>query len=326
MTAITSKKISFVVPLYNEATGVIEFHESLEAVVKQNLDNYEIIYCDDGSTDKTSELVAELSKNDKNIKLVKLSRNFGKENALTAGINFASGDAIFMLDGDGQHPVELIPDFIKSWLDGNKVVIGIRLSNTSQGVTKRIGSSLFYKSFHLFTGRKIVKGSTDFRIIDQSVAEAFLELKDADRITRGLIDWLGFKTSYIEFRAKARQQGSAGYSVNKLIKLAMNSYVGFSATPLYFFGYLGVFITGISFIGGVVIFIEQIVLSDPLNWNFTGTAMLGILIIFLVGVLLMAQGIMSVYISMIHNQARQRPLYVIDFDNSIGLNKNDKKT
>ncbi|HEY5267853.1 MAG TPA: glycosyltransferase family 2 protein [Candidatus Saccharimonadales bacterium] len=326
MSAITPKKISFVVPLYNEATGVIEFHESLVAVVKESLDNYEIIYCDDGSADNTSELVAELSKNDKNIRLIKLSRNFGKENALTAGINFASGDAVFMIDGDGQHPVELIPDFIKAWLYGNKVVIGIRISNQDEGFIKKLGSRLFYKSFTLFTGREIVKGSTDFRIIDQAVVEAFLALKDTDRVTRGLIDWLGFKTSYIKFRAKAREHGNAGYSFNKLVKLAMNSYVGFSTTPLYFFGYLGVGITGISFITGIVVFIEQIILGDPLNWNFTGTAMLGILIIFLVGILLMAQGIMSVYISMIHNQAKQRPLYVIDFEASIGLNKNDRKT
>ena len=326
MTAITSKKISFVVPLYNEAGGILEFHKSLENIIKANLTNYEIIYCDDGSLDNTSELVSRLSKNDKNIKLIRLSRNFGKENALTAGIKFASGDGIFMIDGDGQHPVELIPDFIKSWLNGNKAVVGLRIANSKEGMVKRLGSYLFYRSFTKMTGKRLMAGTTDFRIIDKTVQQAFLELKDTDRVTRGLIDWLGFKTSYIKFRAKPRVHGSAGYSFNKLVKLAMNSYVGFSTTPLYFFGYLGVTISSLSFILGIMVFIEQLLLGDPLNWKFTGTAMLGILIIFLVGILLMAQGILSIYVSMIHNQAKQRPLYIIDFDNSIGLNKSDKKT
>jgi dolichol-phosphate mannosyltransferase len=325
MSALTHKKISFVVPLYNEADNVIEFNSSLVKIITDNLSSYEIIYCDDGSSDKTSELVDQLSKSNPNIRLIKLSRNFGKENALTAGINYASGDGILMIDGDGQHPVELIPDFIKSWINGNKVVVGIRIANSNEGYVKKIGSSLFYRSFNLFTGQKLTKGTTDFRIIDRIVAEAFLALKDTDRVTRGLIDWLGFKTSYISFRAKPRQHGSAGYSINKLIKLAMNSYVGFSTTPLYFFGYLGVGITGISFITGIIVFFEQIILGDPFHWKFTGTAMLGILIIFLVGILLMAQGIMSVYISMMHNQTKQRPLYIVDFENSIRLDKNDQK-
>ena len=221
-----------------------------------------------------------------------------------------------MLDGDGQHPVELIPEFIKTWLDGNPVVVGIRKSNSKEGMIKKWGSYVFYKTFNKITGQKIPPGSTDFRLIDRSVQQAFIELKDADRITRGLIDWLGFKTAYIEFRAKPRQHGNAGYSIHKLVKLALNSYVGFSNTPLYFFGYLGAAISTLSFIFGIVILIEQPILGDPLSWKFTGTAMLAILIIFLVGIVLMAQGILAIYVSTIHNQTKQRPLFIVDIANS----------
>jgi dolichol-phosphate mannosyltransferase len=321
MAILTSKKISFVVPVYNEALGIIDFHKSLEKAIDANLIDYEIIYCDDGSRDSSSKQIAELAAQNKRIKLISLSRNFGKENALTAGIFYATGDAIMMLDSDGQHPVELIPDFIKTWVNGNKVVVGIRATNSNEGTVKKLGSYLFYKSFNKITGKKLIPGTTDFRIIDKTVQEAFLELKDTDRVTRGLIDWLGFKTAYINFKAKAREHGEAGYSFNKLVKLAMNSFAGFSTTPLYFFGYIGVAISSLSFILGVTVFIEQLLLGDPLSWKFTGTAMLGILIIFLVGIILMAQGILSVYVSMIHNQTKQRPLYIIDFENSVGLNK-----
>lgn len=316
MSELTNQKISIVVPLFNEAAGLEQFNNSLTQVLDENLSSYEIIYINDGSRDKTVEILHNLSKSNSRVRYISLTRNFGKENALSAGIFYATGQAVMMLDGDGQHPVELIPEFIKAWLDGNPVVVGIRQSNSKEGITKKWGSYVFYKTFNRITGQKIPAGSTDFRLIDRSVQQAFINLKDSDRITRGLIDWLGFKTDYIHFDAKARAQGSAGYSFHKLVKLALNSYVGFSNTPLYFFGYLGATISALSFILGIAIFIEQLLLGDPLSWKFTGTAMLAILIIFLVGIVLMAQGILAIYVSQVHNQSKQRPLFVIDNDNS----------
>jgi dolichol-phosphate mannosyltransferase len=300
-----------------------QFNHSLNEVLDKNLSNYEIVYCNDGSSDETSRILGNLSEANPKVSYISLTRNFGKENALSAGIFYASGEAIMMLDGDGQHPVELIPQFIKSWLAGNPVVVGLRQTNSKEGITKKWGSYIFYKTFNKITGQKIPSGSTDFRLIDRSVQEAFIALKDTDRITRGLIDWLGFRTSYISFKAKARQHGSAGYSFHKLVKLALNSYVGFSNTPLYFFGYLGTAISTLSFILGLAIFIEQLLLGDPLSWKFTGTAMLAILIIFLVGIVLTAQGILAVYVSLMHNQTKQRPLFVVDVDNS-SLGKDHK--
>jgi glycosyltransferase involved in cell wall biosynthesis len=316
--------ISFVIPLYNEAPGLEAFHASLlDVIAKADIKTYEIIYCDDGSTDNTGKLVQSLHDADSHVKLIKFSRNFGKESALTAGIAEAAGQAIITLDGDGQHPVELLPKFIESWMSGAQVVIGIRTSNSGEKSIKKSNSRWFYTVFNKLTGQKLIPGSTDFRLIDKAVQQAFLQLKESDRITRGLIDWLGFTRDYIYFDAKPRESGDSSYGTSKLMKLAADSFVSLTPTPLYVFGFFGIFITCGAFLLGSCVFLEQIILNDPLHWNFTGTAMLGILILFLVGIVLLSQGILSLYISHIHSQSKARPLYVIDYDKSAGVKKNN---
>jgi glycosyltransferase involved in cell wall biosynthesis len=316
--------ISVIVPVYNEAGGLRAFHESLVEQLETSVKNaYELIYCDDGSTDDTAHLIQEIRSKNEHIKLIRLTRNFGKENALTAGINEATGQAIILLDGDGQHPVELIPKFITSWTEGSPVVVGVRDSSKQKQYFKSVRSKWFYKLINLFTRNELQPGSTDFRLIDRSVQQAFMSLQETNRITRGLIDWLGFEPTYIHFVAKNRLAGSASYSSSQLMQLAANSFVSLSPRPLYIFGYLGIFITFGAFILGVTVFVEQLLLGDPLNWKFTGTAMLGILILFLVGIVLLSQGILSLYISHIHSQSKGRPLYVIDYRKSGGIRRND---
>src|SRR5664279_4955137 len=261
--------LSVVVPVYNENSGLRHFHDALLAILKTaDLQSYEIIYCDDGSSDETATTVQVLCQENSRIKLVKLSRNFGKESALAAGIAQATGDAIITLDGDGQHPVELIPQFIKAWQNGSQVVVGVRQDNSGEGMFKRWGSKLFYSLFNAVSGQKLLAGSTDFCLIDCAVQKEFLRLTETDRITRGLIDWLGFERSYIYFNAKSRAVGVAGYGKAKLIKLAINSFVSMSPVPLYIFGYLGVFITLGSLFLGAAVLAEQVVLRDPLAWHF----------------------------------------------------------
>jgi dolichol-phosphate mannosyltransferase len=311
-------QLSVVVPVFNEAAGLQQFHSSLVAALAEITAPFEIVYCDDGSTDDTATLLAHLAHQDDRVRSVVLSRNFGKENALAAGIATARGQAVLMIDGDGQHPVERIADFVEAWKQGAQVVIGVRTDNSGEGWFKRVGSKYFYKLFNHLTKQELVPGSTDFRLIDRQVQQAFLELHETDRITRGLIDWLGFDRVYIPFVAKARQQGTASYSRRKLLSLAANSFVSLTSVPLYIFGYLGLGITAASFVLGATVFIEQVLLEDPLSWDFTGTAMLSIMLLFLVGVVLLSQGVLALYISHIHNQSKQRPLYVIDHKKSVG--------
>jgi len=323
MKRTTGPVLSVVVPAYNEGRNLPPLHKkliaSLESLKAPVNGRFEIIYCDDGSSDNTPQLVAAWHRQDKRVKSVRLSRNFGKENALAAGIAVARGQAIVMLDGDGQHPPALIPKFVRAWRNGTQVVIGLSTDKQRQGLLKRVGTRVFYGFFNRLTGQKMLAGATDYRLIDRSVQQAFLQLHESNRVTRGLIDWLGFKREFINFRTAPRAHGRQTYDLRKLMQLAANSFVSSSPKPLYMFGYLGIFITIAALILGTTVFIEQLVLDDPLNWNFTGTAMLGILILFLVGLLLLSQGILSLYISHIHSQSMQRPLYVVDYDNSVGI-------
>ena len=294
------------------------FHNSLVSALA-DVPHWEVIYVDDGSSDNSIALVKSLHDADARVMLVSLSRNFGKENALTAGLAMAKGEAIISLDADGQHPVELIPDFIAAWQDGHRVVIGLRQNESGDGLSKGLVSRGFYALINRISSQKLVAGAADFRLIDVTVRDEFLKLTEVDRITRGLIDWLGFQPVYIPFHSKDRLQGEPTYNKRMLVRLALNSVVSLTPWPLYLFGYLGIFITTISFILGGAVFIEQLLLEDPWGWNFTGTAMLGILILFLVGVVLMSQGVLSIYLSHIHNQSKQRPLYVIDYQRSAGI-------
>lgn len=311
--------LSVVVPVHNEQENIEAFYTSLEAVLQKLDEAYEVFFVNDGSSDATAELVRKLHKKNKRIRLLQLSRRFGKEVALAAGIAQASGEAILMIDGDGQHPVEKIPSFVQAWRGGAKVVVGVRTDNHSEGIVKKYGSKLFYNLSNRLSGAEQVPGASDFRLIDQVVQQEFIRLQEPDSITRGLIDWLGFERAYIEYAAKPRLAGAAGYKFSRLVKLAVNSFVSLSPVPLYLVGYLGVLITAGSFLLGIFVLVEQILLGDPWSLDFTGTAMLSILVLFLVGIILMAQGVMALYISHIHTQSKHRPLFVVDYAASAGV-------
>lgn len=312
--------ISIVVPIFNEAAGVPSFFENLQNVLKAEDINYEVVFCDDGSTDNTKQVVKELAKQHASVRLVSLSRNFGKEAALAAGISQAQGDAIITIDGDGQHPPELIPKFIDAWRSGKCVVVGVRTNTSGGSLSRRVATAFYYKLLSLVSRQDLAK-TTDFCLIDKSVKEELLQLGESNRINRGLIEWLGFSRGYIKFEAKARTIGNATYSSKQLFELARNSIVSTSPLPLYFFGGIGLVITPLSLLAGIVIFIEALLLNDPLGWKITGTAMLGILIIFLIGLVLMAIGMLSAYIWHIHTESKRRPLFIIDREQSVGLTK-----
>jgi len=313
--------LSVVVPVYNESEGIKLFHDDLFEKTKKATDNsFEIIYVNDGSRDDTLDKLKKIAKKNDFIKVVNLSRNFGKEIATTAGINYSKGEATIIMDGDGQHPPSLINEFLKKWQHGAQIVIGVRSSNQKEGIIKKWGSRIFYKIFNSTSGTEIVPRSTDFRLIDSDVRKEFLRFTERNRITRGLIDWLGFKRDYITFDAPARIAGEASYKTSQLIKLAMNSFISLSLKPLFFFGWVGVIITTLSLILGTFIIIEQLILGDPMELNFTGSAMLGIFMSFMIGLVLISQSIMAIYLSHVHTQTQNRPIFIIDKAHSIGIN------
>lgn len=318
--------VSVIVPAYNESEGIEFFHSKLllPALKKAAGNSYEIIYINDGSRDDTLEILSGLARSNKRIKIVNLSRNFGKEIATTAGIHEALGDAVIIMDSDGQHPPSILQQFIDKWRDGAQVVVGVRASNQREGLIKKWGSKIFYKLFNSTSGSEIVPRSTDYRLIDRTVRNEFLRFSERQRITRGLIDWLGFKRAYVEFDAPARIAGEANYKTGQLIKLAVNSFISLSLRPLFFFGWIGVVITCLSLLSGVAIFIEQILLGDPLALQFTGTALLGIFTSFLIGLVLTSQGMIAIYLSHVYGQTQDRPLFVVDLKHSVNLDSNSR--
>lgn len=306
------KIVSIVVPVYNESAGIDSFHNNLLLPELRKIRmHYEVIYVNDGSTDDTLVKLQRLAKNQPDIKVVSLSRNFGKEIATTAGIEHSTGDATIVMDADGQHPPGLLPKFLEKWHAGAQVVVGIRRTNSKEGFVKRVGSKLFYTLFNS-SGSAMIPGSTDYRLIDEEVRTAFLRMTEGNRITRGLIDWLGYNREYVEFDAPSRMAGKAGYSFRKLAHLALNSFVSLSPKPLFLVGWLGVIITLLAFTVGIVIFVEQFLLGDPMGLKFTGSALLGIFVSFLVGILLSSQGIAALYLSHIHSHTQNRPLFIVN--------------
>jgi dolichol-phosphate mannosyltransferase len=315
--------LSVVIPAYNEAAGIEHFHNKLLLpAVKKAAKKYEIIYVNDGSKDDTLAILTKFSQKNPSVKIVNLSKNFGKEIATTAGLSVASGDATIIMDADGQHPPELMTQFIEKWNEGAQVVVGVRGTNQKEGFVKKYGSKVFYRLFNSMSGAEIVPRSTDYRLIDKAVLLEFNRFTERHRITRGLIDWLGFTRDYIEFDSPARIAGEASYKTSQLIGLALNSFVSLSLKPLFFFGWVGAFITAGSLLLGIFIFVEQVLLHDPLRLGFTGPAMLGIFMSFLIGLVLISQAIMATYLSHVHTQTQDRPLFVIDKKKSVGISKN----
>lgn len=306
--------ISFIVPAHNEEQNIPLVYANLKKVLQGSEYNYELIFVDDGSTDKTSEKANEIIRRDKRVRLIRFSRNFGKEASTSCGIHASKGDAVMMIDADLQHPPEIIPEFIKKWEEGAQVVIGVRKENKSGNNFKKFCSGFFYIIINTISDTNIVPQATDFRLIDRIVVDEFNRLTERNRITRGLIDWLGFKRDFIYFDANGRKFGKEAYSFIKLIQLAVFSITTHSYFPLKLAGYLGIVIVALSAPLGLFIFIEKYVLHDPHHYNFSGSAILAVILLFLVGIVLICLGLMALYIANIQNEVINRPMYVVKKD------------
>lgn len=315
---MNKKMVSVVTPVFNEESGVQKFLDMqlLPELLKLKY-NVEIIVVNDGSTDKTLDQVnnSETKKKIKT-KIISFTKNFGKEIALSAGLHFAKGDAVIMIDADGQHPVETIPKMIEKWENGARVVTAIRKHNTTK---HRIGSKLYYMVMKLFGNKNVVVGAMDFRLIDRDVVNEFNKLTEKNRLTRGLIDWLGFPQEYITVKTRDRLSGKPTYNFGMLMRLAGDSLASSSRMPLLIFGWIGIIITIVSLLLGLFILIQQYIMGDPLGLDWSGAVAMSVFVSFLVGLVLISQSMTALYISQIHVESKGRPLYVIDKKNSSGV-------
>jgi len=308
---IQKQLISIVVPIYNEAPNIQHLYKELTSAISLLPYQFEFIFVDDGSRDESVERLKKLTKTDKRVRVIEFARNFGKEIATTAGIHAARGDAVIMLDADLQHPPELIPEFIAKWQAGAEIVVGVKHYGKEAGWFKSFSSNCFYRILRVITYANITPHASDFRLINRQAVDAFNQFTERNRLTRGIIDWMGFRRKYIYFKTPPRLHGEASYSYRKLVGLAMNSFTAYSLVPLKFASYLGSFILLLSSLLGVFVVVETYVLNDPLGLNITGTALLAILILFLIGVVLVCMGLIALYIARIHDEVTNRPLYVI---------------
>jgi len=306
------KLISIIVPVYNEEQSLPELHERLDKVfdkLKENY-NFELIFVNDGSRDKSMQIINSICNNNNYAKFIDFSRNFGKEIATSAGLHHARGDAVVILDADLQHPPELIPQFLEKWTSDKQMIIGIRKKRLDKCLFKKTCSKLFYLIMNLISETGITANTTDFRLIDKKIINEFKNFTEHKRITRGILDWIGFDRDYVEFESPKRKYGKPGYSFIRLTRLAINSFVTHSLLPLKLAGYLGIFIVISSTLLGLYLIITQYILH---KWElpFSGTAQLAVLTLFLIGIVLSCLGIIALYIGNIHAEVTNRPIYII---------------
>lgn len=308
------KLISIIIPAYNEEENILPLFGELEKVFESlgGVYSFEILFVNDGSTDNTIKKIEELATKDERVKFIDFSRNFGKEVATTAGLGTCKGEACIIIDADLQHPVELIPEFVEKWENGAEVVVGIRNGSKSDGTIKKIGSKLFYSIINKIAEIEIVPNATDFRLIDRVVINEFNRFTEKSRMTRALIDWLGFKREFVHFEAKDRLHGTASYSVWKLLGLAVNSFISLSLLPLKSAGYLGVLIVLTAGPFGFFILIGKYFLKNEIFVaKFSDAESLAILLVFLVGIILTSIGLLALYVANIHREVIDRPMFVV---------------
>jgi polyisoprenyl-phosphate glycosyltransferase len=303
-------KIAIIIPVYCEAGNLLQLYERLRQVT-DTLSRYawDYVFVNDGSSDHSIGVLRQLAAIDERVTVLDLSRNFGKEIALTAGVHEADhADAVICIDADLQHPPELIPTLVDKWVEGHEVVATIRTSIDRQPLLKRVGSRVFYWLMSKISGLPIKSQTTDYRLYDKKVVAAFKLATERDRLFRGIMDWMGFSRAYVEFQADARMEGQPGYSYSKLIGLAVNSLTSFSLWPLRITGYLGLLITSISSSLLFWMLVNFIVESE---FQYTALAIVVVANTFLIGIVLMAIGLVALYIGSIHTEVINRPLYIV---------------
>lgn len=298
--------ISCIVPVFNEEAVIRPFVEKLQSKLQELTNHFEIIIVDDGSRDNTIGQIRQLSK-EYRVKLLGLSRNFGKEIALTAGVEHSSGDVVILLDADFQHPVEILPEFLQYWAQGYDMVYGTRHDRESESYFKRNFSRMFYWVMQKITKIDIPNNAGDFRLMDRKIVEALKQFPERTRFMKGLYAWVGYKKIGIPFTVQDRAAGKSSWGFSKLTELAITGITSFSDVPLRVWGLVGFIISLISLIYAIYIITVTLIFGADLP----GFPTLVVAIMFLGGVQLLSIGILGEYIARIFTEVKQRPKYLL---------------
>ena len=304
-----NQKISVIIPMYNEELVIEECYKRLkENITKLKKYDYELIFINDGSKDKTLEKIKELAKQDTNLKIVSFSRNFGHQAAVTAGLKEVTGDAIVIIDADLQDPPESIPDMVKLWEAGNEVIYGKRKSRKGESYFKLFTAKMFYKTLNALSDVEIPQDTGDFRLVDRKVVDTINKLPEHNKFLRGLFSWVGYKQVPYEYERQERFAGKTKYPLNKMLKLASDGIISFSTKPLKLVGALGM----VSIVISIVLLIYALIsYACHLHNLSAGWTSIMVAITFFAGVQLLSIWIISEYIGRIYEETKQRPQYII---------------
>ncbi len=298
---------SVIAPIFNEAESMPELYRRVSAVMDSTGKPWELILIDDGSSDDSTVLMRELAQKDERVRPVIFARNFGHQIAVTAGLDYARGDAVIIIDSDLQDPPEVIPDLIARWREGYEVVYAVRAEREGESWFKLWTASLFYRMIYRITDVKIPLDTGDFRLMDRKVVNVMKRMRERYRFLRGMSAWVGFKQVGVPYKRAARFAGSTKYPFKKMFRLAMNAITGFSYFPLQLATYIGFIAAGLS-----ILLIPVVVLIRLLTIiELTGQATTLVAVLFLGGVQLISLGILGEYLGRVYDEVRGRPLYVV---------------
>jgi dolichol-phosphate mannosyltransferase len=307
-------RYSFVIPVCNEEETLPELDRRLRSVLDGLDGPAEVILVDDGSSDRSHELLVDLSRRDPRFKVLRFTRNFGHQMAITAGLDRASGDAVIVMDGDLQDPPELAPELIARWREGYEVVYAIREDRRAEPFLRRAAIRLFYRILRRLTEVDIPPDAGDFRLVDRRALDQFRALRENNRYVRGLFAWIGFRQIGVPYRREARYAGTTKYPLRKLVKLGADGVLGFSNLPLRLTMALGFAVSGTSFVLGVVAIVLRIIGIGTVP----GWASVVVVVSFLGGVQLIVTGTMGLYVARIYEEVKGRPLYIVRESHGFG--------
>ena len=310
---------SVIVPLYNEELVINQSYKRLKEVMDSTNESYEIVFVNDGSKDRTREIAEEICSRDENIKLINFSRNFGHQAAITAGMDLALGDAIIVIDADLQDPPEVMLKMIEKWKEGYEVVYGKRLKREGETFFKKFTARVYYRLLRSMTTVDVPVDAGDFRLIDRKVCNTLIALPERNRYVRGLVSWVGYKQTYVEFIRQERFAGETKYPLKKMFKLACDGITALSYKPLIIAGNFGVLAL---LVGMILMFVDimKAILNKSSVLNFT--MIIGINMMMF-GVVLGCIGIMGQYIGRIFDESKGRPIYIIS--STTNYNRSSKK-
>ncbi len=308
------EKLSLLVPMYNEEEVIAEFFAEIVPILEKLPIGWEIVCVNDGSKDRTLELLRGWNARESRIKVINLSRNFGKECAMTAALDYATGDAVIPIDADLQDPPELIPKMVELWMQGFDVVNAVRSSRNSDTLMKRLTAKWFYRIINNISHVEISPDTGDFRLLSRRACDVLRSMRETRRFMKGLFSWIGFDTTFVYYERKQRAAGTTKWNYWKLINFAIEGITSFSTVPLRIATYLGLIAALVSLSYALLLVIDTLIFGNPVQ----GYASLMTAVIFFGSVQLIFIGVLGEYVGRIYDEVKRRPVYIVE--SAIGLN------